>query len=87
MVISSKATVAQASRTAERIRIAVEEHRIGFGYDRNVTVSLGVSSMQCGARNVDELIKIADRRVYIAKGDGRNRVCAADEPPRQSLSA
>jgi diguanylate cyclase (GGDEF)-like protein len=87
LVICSKATLAQAAMTAERIRAAVAEAVIGFGFDRSVTVSLGVASMECGARNVDELLKTADRRVYAAKAAGRNQVCASDPPAPQALSA
>lgn len=87
LVICAKASLAQAAMTAERLRAAVEEHVIGFGYDKHVTVSLGVASLACGARNVDELIKFADRRVYDAKAGGRNRVCSTDPPPNLAKSA
>ena len=88
LVICSKATLAQAAMTAERVRSAVAEHVIGFGFDRSVTVSLGVASMESGTRNVDELLKAADRRVYGAKAGGRNQVCSNDPPPpQQALSA
>lgn len=87
LVICAKASLAQASLTAERLRSAVEDHTIQFGYDGNVTVSLGVASLACGARTVDELIKFADRRVYGAKSAGRNRVCSSDPPTSQAKSA
>jgi diguanylate cyclase (GGDEF)-like protein len=88
LVICGKAPLAQSALTAERIRCAVAEHVIGFGFDRTVTVSLGVSSLECGARSVDELLKIADRRIYLAKAAGRNRVCIDDgPPPSQARSA
>lgn len=88
LVICPKSTLAQAAMSADRIRAAVAEHRIGFGFDRNVTVSLGVSSIACGASSVDELLKLADRRVYAAKALGRDRVCAGDLlPPPQAKSA
>jgi diguanylate cyclase (GGDEF)-like protein len=87
VVICANCPMSQATLTAERLRSAVEEHVIGFGLERPVTVSLGVASMDCGARSVDELIKYADRRVYLAKALGRNRVCAADPPDTQARSA
>jgi diguanylate cyclase (GGDEF)-like protein len=87
LVICTKASLPQCAMTAERIRAAVEEHIIGFGFERAVTVSLGAASLECGARTVDELLKLADRRVYAAKAAGRNRVCSNDAPPSQARSA
>jgi len=87
LVICAKANLAQAAMSAERIRSAVEEHVIGFGFDRNVTVSLGIASTECGARTVDSLLKVADRHVYAAKAAGRNRACSTDPPPSQAKSA
>ncbi len=87
LVICSKATLAQCAMTAERIRAAVEEHVIGFGFESAVTVSLGAASLACGAQTVDELLKLADRRVYGAKAAGRNRVCSQDPGPGQARSA
>ncbi|MBL8802451.1 MAG: diguanylate cyclase [Planctomycetes bacterium] len=87
LVICTKASLPQCAMTAERIRAAVEEHIIGFGFDRAVTVSLGAAALECGARTVDELLKLADRRVYAAKAAGRNRVCSNDAPPSQARSA
>ncbi len=87
LVICSKASLAQCAMTAERIRAAVEENVIGFGFERAVTVSLGAASLDCGAQTVDELLKLADRRVYNAKASGRNRVCSQDLGPGQARSA
>jgi diguanylate cyclase (GGDEF)-like protein len=87
LIICGKATQAQAAMTAERVRSAVEEHVIGFGFDRHVTVSLGVASTECGPTTVDELLKLSDLRVYAAKAAGRNRVCSRDEPASQAKSA
>jgi diguanylate cyclase (GGDEF)-like protein len=63
---------------AERLREAVEELLIqAGGYFGRVTVSLGVAGLEDGARTVDELIKIADTRAYLAKASGRNCVVAS----------
>jgi diguanylate cyclase (GGDEF)-like protein len=87
LLISAHCGLSACATTAERIRAAVEENIVGFGFDRNVTVSLGVASTECGPRTVDELLKLADLRVYLAKGRGRNQVCAEDPPHNAARSA
>jgi len=44
-----------------------------------VTISMGVSTYPDDAMDFDDLIGIADRRLYRAKQTGRNRVVAAEE--------
>jgi diguanylate cyclase (GGDEF)-like protein len=87
LLISANCGLGACVTTAERIRAAVEENIVGFGFDRSVTVSLGVASTECGPRSVDELLKLADLRVYVAKDRGRNRVCAEDPPQNAAKSA
>jgi len=63
---------------AERLREAVSDLRIRAGeYSGRVTVSLGVAGLEDGARSVDELIKFADTRAYLAKASGRNCVVSS----------
>ena len=65
---------------AERIRSAMEAERIpAEGFDRDVTVSLGVAGYEPGMKSFNQLMKLADEALYAAKDNGRNRfVCAAD---------
>jgi diguanylate cyclase (GGDEF)-like protein len=76
----------KAGRAAERLRRAVERHPIQHDERLvSVTISLGVSTLECCAEaNPEELIAIADRRLYAAKEAGRNRVVATDEPPSKN---
>ncbi len=65
-----------ATRLAERlcagVRNAVIEHG---GHTIKVTMSAGAASLACcRSPSPDELISIADRRLYLAKQQGRNRV-------------
>ena len=77
LVICSNCDLAEAARSAERIRAAIESHAISMaGADRGVTVSLGVAQRTAEIQDVDQLLKQADRRVYEAKARGRNRVVA-----------
>jgi two-component system cell cycle response regulator len=66
-----------AARVAERIRAEIEQapFQIG-GKPVEVTVSVGVSSLQMPSDTVEALMKRADIALYEAKNGGRNRVVA-----------
>lgn len=70
---------AGAKEVAERMRLAIES--IAFpGLPDRTTISIGVATSQDIDDPVDEwdlLIKEADRRLYRAKHDGRNRVVSS----------
>ncbi|MDB5552555.1 MAG: hypothetical protein JWL86_2539 [Rhizobium sp.] len=59
--------------TAERIRSEIEKN-VKAGDERIVTVSIGVSAAPEDGKSLLELISTADRRLYQAKAEGRNRV-------------
>jgi two-component system, cell cycle response regulator len=69
---------------AERVREAVANHPFeSDGNALSITVSLGVASTMGGeSYEPQELIQRADKALYRAKNEGRNRVCvwADDEP-------
>jgi diguanylate cyclase (GGDEF)-like protein len=67
-----------AARLAERLRRAVAEQSIEHdGQVIEVTLSAGCASLACCQRpNPEELIAVADRRLYAAKQQGRNRVAS-----------
>ena len=68
-----------ARMAAERIRIGVSAQPIRFdGLEIRSTISLGVSCLNCVTESTgDALIATADKRLYVAKESGRNRVVAA----------
>jgi two-component system, cell cycle response regulator len=72
----------EAIRLAERIRKAIGELEIPLA-DRSleVSVSIGVAALPDVAPDggPNELIALADARLYRAKAAGKNRVCAEDE--------
>jgi diguanylate cyclase (GGDEF)-like protein len=78
VVILSQTGLAKGLQIAERIRQEIEQHaRRDTGHAGTVTASIGAAEMgRCD--NVDELFARADRALYRAKGEGRNRVIAAD---------
>ena len=68
---------AKASDEAESIRKRIQDEPLTLRrHKAHVTVSIGVSSYPEDAILEEELIKIADDRLYKAKAAGRNKVCA-----------
>jgi len=69
---------------AERLRMVVEATDFVYNQQRiPVTISIGlVAASQLvkeeGKITVDDLVKVADRRLYMAKRGGRNRVVGVD---------
>ncbi len=70
-----------AAVLAERMRSAVERHSFSLaGRTVSITVSIGIASFGIdGQDSVDQLMTAADRRLYLAKSGGRNRICVNDE--------
>jgi len=65
---------------AERLRraIASEPFAIERGMKRiEVTISVGISTLERKGEPVSDVLKRADQALYRAKHDGRNRVVAA----------
>jgi two-component system cell cycle response regulator len=80
IIVLRETSIAGAEVLAERIRRAVEEApiEIGGGQALRVTLSAGCASLACSAGSTpDELVQLADRRLYLAKQQGRNRVMGA----------
>jgi two-component system, cell cycle response regulator len=65
-----------AACAAERIRLAIAQIELSSAGRRvPITVSIGCSSVKCCTDwTTEELVAIADRRLYAAKHSGRNRV-------------
>jgi diguanylate cyclase (GGDEF)-like protein len=73
--------VARLDRLRERIAGAAL-HPAGKGEVVRVSVSVGVARWPQDGLEVDALLAEADRRLYLAKQAGRNRVVASASPPR-----
>lgn len=70
---------AAASRIiAERLRVAVERSRMDWhGQSMDLTISIGLAARRNGDGTVGEVLERADKALYAAKREGRNRVCVA----------
>jgi diguanylate cyclase (GGDEF)-like protein len=64
---------AGAAVVAEKVRLAIAELEVP-GVPRRVTGSLGVAAYPADAAAGRELLRSADRAMYVAKRSGRNRV-------------
>jgi diguanylate cyclase (GGDEF)-like protein len=71
-----------AAMVAERVRQTLQELQIKTPGEKTVpapTVSLGIAIMPKETNSMEELIHIADQRLYVAKARGRNQT----EPPEE----
>jgi diguanylate cyclase (GGDEF)-like protein len=77
-VILPGADAAGAAPLAERVRAAIEGSQVVFeGARLAVTVSVGVAAWPEDGREIEALLAAADRALYSAKQEGRNRVASA----------
>jgi diguanylate cyclase (GGDEF)-like protein len=88
LVICGNTSKSQAAAAAERMRAALESNMIrDGGFNRAVTVSLGVAELSPSMDGIDALLKAADLAVYEAKESGRNCVRIFQGPEAQAKSA
>lgn len=76
LILMTHCKLELAVRVAERLRAAVMEH--SFTDVGSVTISLGVAAWPEHNKTPQEILIIADKRLYRAKNLGRNQVCCSD---------
>ena len=64
---------------AERLRAAMASASFQSGAQQltGVTVSIGIAQSGADGDTIDDILRVADERLYSAKHQGRNRVVAA----------
>ena len=67
-----------AVRVAESIRAAIDGMRWVEDYELTLSVTIGVACLPGDATGADDLLHIADNRLYAGKRAGRNRVVSSD---------
>ncbi len=72
VVVLPETDLAGAIQVAERIRLGIEKTDVGVV--GKVTASVGVASYPLNATSKEELIRVADQALYLAKDGGRNQV-------------
>jgi len=75
MVICPDTNMESAIKVAERIREAMERTVFPYGGKAiHITLSIGIAMRQSSHKDINEMISIADKRLYEAKAAGRNVV-------------
>lgn len=71
MILLEEADTNEAVMIAERLRQAISKINIPQ-IEANITVSIGISTLEADVELLDELILRADKAMYVAKNNGRN---------------
>ena len=86
LVIAPNTGPAEAALLAERLRARVEAnaflegHEELAGHELHITISIGLASFDDDNANEETMIGNADRNLYQAKNEGRNRVVGGQGP-------
>ena len=84
-VVLPNTDIKAALSVAERLLIQIRERRLDHALHPQgfVTISLGVATLVPGSGQTapDDLMRAADRALYRAKQEGKDRVCLADCQP------
>lgn len=72
IVLLPDTDTSQAAIVAEKVRAAIAAVTVS-GVQREITASFGIATIPDHAPDGDQLVRAADRALYVAKTNGRNR--------------
>ncbi|OUS68051.1 hypothetical protein B5G52_20570 [Pseudoalteromonas sp. A601] len=79
-ILLPEQTLNQAKRTTQNICVAIRENTLKYkGNTLNLSVSAGVSCCDTHTCSIKRLLEFADKRLYIAKSQGRDQVVSTDQ--------
>lgn len=75
-VLLPETDIDEAMEVAKRLRQEIASIKVGIdhGLPLRFTISIGVSSLSPNRENLDVLLSLADKALYLAKSSGKNRV-------------
>ena len=76
LILASNSDSAETIRLAEKLLQALRTHQ--FAEAGTVTASCGISSLVEG-QNIKDTLRLADKAMYVAKGNGRDQVVCASQ--------
>jgi diguanylate cyclase (GGDEF)-like protein len=80
LIVLTNSTVEGAMRVAQALQAAMTELRAPTPEIRRVTASIGVAVFPDHGTEIDEVVAAADRAMYEAKREGRDRISIASMP-------
>lgn len=76
-IILTETSMDNALIPMERLRLKIAEHEFLYNNERtHITISIGISSNSADIQTQEEFVECADKALYKAKQDGRNKVVA-----------
>jgi diguanylate cyclase (GGDEF)-like protein len=78
LIVCHNTDLKSAYHAAERLRkrVRATDIRVG-GAPIRIAISVGVACKESGMANAETMVNAADRALYAAKHEGRNRTCLA----------
>lgn len=77
LIVLPSTSIGEAIKAAELLRARIEEASFQVAQHRlAITLSVGVAEMDAEDPNFESVIRRADKALYCAKSEGRNRVCS-----------
>ncbi|MFJ7313440.1 diguanylate cyclase domain-containing protein [Pseudomonas sp. NPDC098747] len=81
VVLINVRTLQEADTVLERIITAIGQPFSLFSQQKSISASVGVAVFDSGAERADQLLRVADQTMYLAKKTGKNKFLYAEKYP------